>query len=131
MPETGTAAVRQLAAAQEQIACSEFGRLELVAAFHRKLREGEINRTEFSIVVQQLELDDAQGLWTWLPLTSRLLSAAAMRYRTLPADCFVRSADALHLSCALESGCAPIFSHDRHLLAAAHHFGLQAQDVIG
>lgn len=46
--EDGSVVVRQLASAQQQIACSELGQVELVAAFHRKLREGEIARTEFT-----------------------------------------------------------------------------------
>lgn len=128
--EDGSAEVRRLATVQEQIACSALGRLELVAAFHRKLREGEINRSEFAIMLEQLEFDDAQGLWTWLPVTPQLLSAATARFSTLPADCFVRSADALHLATAMASGCPSIFSHDKHLLAAAPHFGIQAQDVL-
>jgi len=129
--EDGAVVVRQLASAQERIACSELGRVELVTAFHRKLREGEINRTEFTVLLKQLDLDDSHGLWTWLPMTSQLLRATAARFLALPADCFVRSADALHLTCASEGGFTSIFSNDKHLLTAAVHFGIQAENVIG
>lgn len=129
--EDGAEAVRQLASAQERIACSELGRVELVAAFHRKLREGEITRIEFAVLLKQLDLDDSQGLWRWLPMTSQLLHDTAARYRALPADCYVRSADALHLSCASANGFTSIFSNDKHLLNAAVHFGIQAENVIG
>ena len=128
--EVGAAAVRQFASGQERIACSSFGRVELTAAFHRKLREGEINRAEFAVLLKQLALDDSHGLWTWLPMTPQLLSATATRFATLPGDCFVRSADALHLTCASERGCSSIFSNDKHLLRAAVHFGIQAENVI-
>lgn len=128
--EDGAAAVRQLAAAQVGIACSAFGRVELVAAFHRKLREGEINRTEIAVLMKQLDLDDSHGLWTWLPMTPQLLVATAARFLALPADCFVRSAGALHLTCASDSGFTSIFSNDKHLLTAAVHFGIQAENGI-
>ena len=128
--EDGSAAVRQLAATQDAIVCSAFGRVELIVAFHRKLREGEINRTEFSVLNKQLELDDSRRLWTWLPITSQLLGATAARILTLPADCFVRSADALHLTCASEAGFQSIFSNDKHLLAAAVHFGIRGENVV-
>jgi predicted nucleic acid-binding protein len=127
--EHGSSDVRQLLTSPG-IGCSALGRLELVAAFHRKLREGKIDQTEFSVLHEQLEFDDSQGLWTWLPLTSRLLDDATARFLTLPANCFVRSADALHLVCALESGCTSIYSNDKHLLNAAVHFGIRAQNVI-
>ncbi len=123
--------MRTLADAQEAIACSAFGRVELVAAFHRKLREGEISRPLFEVVLKQLELDDSHGLWTWLPVTSQLLIATAARLAVLPADCFLRSADALHLTCAADGGFTSIFSNDKHLLAAAVHFGIRAENAIG
>lgn len=43
---------------------------------------------------------------------------------------FLRAADALHLASAVAQGFEEIYTHDRHMLAAAAAFGLQARDVI-
>ena len=77
-----------------------------------------------------MQADDASGLWGWLPLTDAVMSAANREFERLPASVFLRSADALHLACARHHGFAEVYSNDRHLLAAAAHFGLAGRNVI-
>jgi predicted nucleic acid-binding protein len=41
-----------------------------------------------------------------------------------PASLYLRSGDAVHLATALEIGELEVWTSDRHMLAAAPHFGL-------
>ena len=100
------------------------GRLETVSVFHRKLREGTVTPGEFAAHCRQFEKDSVSGMWTWFPITPLLVNEAERRIQTLPATVFLRASDALHLTCAQEHGFTTIHSSDKHLLAAAPHFGL-------
>lgn len=122
-------AVRTLAE-EEPVACCSLGRAETAAAFHRKLREGSLTPDEHAEVALQFYDDCASGLWRWLPLDDALAAGVSEKLRLLPANVFIRGADAVHLLCAAEHGFTEIFSHDRHFLAAAPHFGLTGRDVI-
>jgi predicted nucleic acid-binding protein len=96
-----------------------------VATFHRYVREGRLTRREFRQLAAQVEVDLDAGLWTALPVASLLIEAQARRMAALPADVFLRAGDALHLTCAAEAGLREVYSSDRHLVAAAPHFGLR------
>lgn len=63
-------------------------------------------------------------------MTADLVRQACVVVEGLSGSVFIRSADALHLACAKEQGFAEIYSNDRHLLAAAPHFGLTGKNVI-
>jgi len=128
--EVGSEAVRALAAEHDRIACCELGRVELASVFHRKLREGEIDRAVFEVLFRQFQQDNADGLWKWLPLSSDLLQQVTAMLRGLPADCFLRSADAIHLTCASQNGFGEIYSSDNHLLVAAKHFSVVGRNIL-
>lgn len=120
--------VRALAEAEGEASCSRFGYLETVSVFHRKLREGALDRAAFREVSGQLEADCDAGLWTWLPVSPAVLQLAASTLLGLPKSVALRSGDALHLATARANGIAKVYSNDVRLLGAARYFGVTASD---
>ena len=127
--EPGWEQVRAFALGCERIACSVYGRLELHAALHRKLREGRLTERHLNVVLRQLSVDESVRLWEWLPLTTAVMTAVVDAYGNLPRDVFLRTGDAVHLLSAREHGVNEVYSNDRHLLAAAPYLGLTGRDV--
>ena len=128
--ERGSREVRSLLEGDVQAACLEYGRVELAAALHRHMREGRLTRTQYRIVCSQAEDDDNAHVWTWLPLSRAVLGVAQGAFARMPRTAFLRSADALHLAAAAEYGFREIYTHDAHMLAAAHVFGVRGVDVL-
>ena len=46
-----------------------------------------------------------------------------------PPDLFIRTADAVHLVTAYETGEHEVWTNDRHMLASASYFGLVGRSV--
>ncbi len=128
--ESGSEAVLQAFADQGGFVISEHGRLEFMTTLKRHQREGALTPAHLKLVWQKLEQDVADGLIRFLPLSTPLIERACEQVAALPPSVFLRAADALHLACAKDAGLKEIHSHDRHLLAAAEHFGLKGVDVI-
>ncbi len=128
--EPDSAPVRALAGEKEIVSCSSHGQVELAYVFHRKWREGALSRAGLVIRMDQVKADANQGVLSWLPITEELWEAASRSVLALEKKTLLRAADALHLVCAKENGFAQIYSNDRHLLAAAGHFGLRGKNVI-
>ena len=129
LDEDASAEVRSLARDRGQIACSEYGRMELHAALHRKLREGWITRAQLTVLFRQLDLDEEDKLWTWLPLTERVMPEVAFAFRGLPDSVFLRTGDAVHLVTARANALSEIWSGDLRLLSAAPYFGLVGHSI--
>ena len=127
--DPGWEKVRELAAT-DHLACAAHGQAEMIAAFHRKLREGAIKPASYAALLGQLAADDEQGAIQWLPIAPDTLSTVARVYAQLPAAVFLRAADALHLATAAQHVLRNVYSNDGHLLAAAPHFGLTGRNVI-
>jgi predicted nucleic acid-binding protein len=130
LPEPGFGQVRSLLNHHQSAACCIFGRLEFTAAIQRAVRERRLHANAVTTIQSILAADDDSGLWNWLPLTTALLESAAIAIRMAPVTVAIRAADALHLVSARESGCGQIYTNDRHVIAAAPHFGMQAINII-
>lgn len=128
--EHGSGEVRNLASKAGRVACCAFGRLELAATIHRNVREGKITKRQNRVILDQIDLDESNHLWTWLPLSPELLAEATGQFRSMKPAVFLRAADAVHLACAALHGFKEIYSNDRHLLAAAPAFKLKGRNIV-
>ena len=127
--DPGADAVRALAAT-DHLACAAHGQAEMIAAFHRKLREGAIRAAAYAALVGQMEAHLQAGAFQWIAQSADILSRIRRVYQKLPSTVFLRAADALHLATAAESGFREVYSNDDHLLAAAKHFGIAGKNVL-
>ncbi len=123
--ELESAAVRNRLDAEDAVCVSELVRVELLGVFHRRLRDGKWSRDEFLNVAGQFAADDISGYWTWVPLNTTILEAAAKTFTTLPTSVFLRSSDCIHLVTAIHHKFAEIFTHDKQQKAAAATLGLE------
>jgi len=128
--EPGTETVLQAFADQAGFVISEHGRIEFMATLKRHQRENALTPVQLKLIWQKHEQDVADGLIRFLPLTTPLIKRTCDSLVPLPSSVFLRAGDALHLAAAAEAGLKEIYSHDRHLLAAAPHFGLKGRDVL-
>lgn len=128
--EPGTDAVLTWLKGKNGLACCLYGRLELIAAFQRHAREGHLSEKNVRASLRLLEKDEKAGIWQWIPITPELINLACRRIASLRPNVFLRAGDALHLACAAETGFQVVYSHDRHLLAAAEYFGLEGKDIL-
>jgi predicted nucleic acid-binding protein len=122
--ERESASVRRLVETEDEVCASELVRPELMGVFHRRLREGKWSRTDFLAAVRQFSNDDIGGFWTWLPINTPIIEAAAKSYATLPETVFLRSADCMHLITALHHNFTEIYTHDHQQSIAATVLGL-------
>lgn len=128
--EQGSQEVRALARRREWLACSVYGRLELHAGLHRKLREDDLTRRQLDVVLHQFRMDEQARLWTWLPLTAAVMTAVTEAFSNLPRHVFLRAGDAVHLLTARVHGFTEVYSSDRRLLAAAPALGVTGRNVL-
>jgi hypothetical protein len=129
VPEVDSAAVRARLDGEDQVALSELARAELMAVFHRRLRERRWTKEAFLTVVRQFSKDDIGGYWSWLPLDSVIVEQSVKTFTTLPESIFLRTADCLHLVTALHHGFTEVHTHDAHQTQAAAALGLTAIQI--
>lgn len=130
LPEPNANLVRALASRPVAKSCSIVGRVEVLAALHRKLRERSLTRAQLRAVWGELRKDEEAGVWSWLPFDRAVERAVEDALLGLDARVFLRAADAIHLVTARLHGFAAVHSHDRRLLAAAAKLGVRGVDVL-
>jgi predicted nucleic acid-binding protein len=124
LSEPDSPQVRQTATQAGCVGSCHLVRAEFASILHRYLRDGALSPTEVTQLMTQFDLDIQAGQWALFPLSDKLVHDATAAIQSLPAGLLIRAGDALHLACAVEHGFKEIYSSDRHMLAAAPHFGL-------
>ena len=125
VPEKESPSIRRLLEQADRVCVSELVRPEIMAVFHRRLREASWDQRSFLAAVRQFQHDDLAGFWTWLPLDGFILKAAAQTFATLPSNIFLRSSDCIHLVTALHHDFAEFLTFDVHQIRAAATLGLK------
>ena len=128
--EPGREAIRGLARTAGMVVTSGIAIAEISAAFHRKLREGAVERDAFDALQGQFEHDVKQGLWRLIWPTEDLLQQVRALYVRLDKGVFLRSLDALHLVTAKAEHFDRIYSNDRHLLNACASMDLRGINPV-
>ena len=126
--EPGRDAVRRLAAQSGVVVTSGIAVAEVAAAFHRKFREGTVERAAHKALQGQFDHDIDQGLWTLIAPTEALLERVRALFVMLDRSVFLRSLDALHVVTAQAERFDRLYSNDRHLLAACARVGMEGID---
>lgn len=122
--EEESTAVRRHLEEVDQVMLSELARVELMASFHRRLREKVWNQQDFINTIQQFNHDDRNGFWTWLPLKENILEQATKTFTILSRDILLRPSDCLHLMTAMQHSFSEIYTYDRYQSQAAAAFGI-------
>jgi predicted nucleic acid-binding protein len=122
--EPDAPAVRKAISSADSLVTSAWSMSEVSCVFHRHFREGGLTALQYQILVKEFLLHVEHELWILVPVTNSLLRRVTASMATLPPDVFLRAGDAIHLISALEAGESEVWTSDRHMLAAAAHFGL-------
>jgi predicted nucleic acid-binding protein len=122
--ERDSLAVRKKAQGADVLISSAWSIGEVTCAFHRHLRQGELNPSQFHELLRAFLGHVDGGVWTLVPVTEPLLRRMSLQMTSLPAGVFLRTGDAIQLASAQEVGEREVWTSDRHMLAAAPHFGL-------
>ena len=121
--------VRILARQAEGLYSSAICIAEMACVAHRKIREGRTSPTEAAVRRELFFNDLGSQAVTVVPMTERLLRRVDSMTRFLPASCYLRAADSIHLTTAVDEGFTEIWTNDRHILAATEYFGLRGRSV--
>lgn len=128
--EPDSAKVRQLIqTADSALVMSEWSVVEVTCAFHRHLRQGELSTTQYQELLKEFIKHVDAEIWTVVPLNHYLVERTVAGMKSVPANMWLRSGDAVQLASAQQAGETIVWTNDRHLIDAAPRFGLTAQSA--
>jgi predicted nucleic acid-binding protein len=127
--EPDSPAVRAVIKSAPILYSSIWALAEAQCVFHRQMREGAVT-VKAARELARLFLEHVEyGLWNLIPIGQPLLKRAAAIVMSAPPSVFLRTADAVHLTTAMDLGEREIWTNDRHMLSAAPRFGLVGRSV--
>ena len=127
--ESDSETVRRAIHRADWLTSSEWSVAEVACAFHRHFRQGQLAARQLQELSKAFRKHIQEGLWSLVPLNTRLLGRVSTAMESLPSPVFLRSGDVVHLVSAQDSGEAEVWTSDRHMLSAAPHFGLSGRSA--
>jgi len=127
--EPDATAVRKLIRRAANVCSSSWAVVEVTGVFHRHVRQGSLTLAQGRHLMDLFTKHVESDLWHLIPVSDALLRRTAQLVRGLFRNVPLRAGDAIHLATALDAGEAEIWTNDRHLLAAASHFGILGKSV--
>ena len=121
--------VRELVRKADAIHSSLWALAEFHAVLHRRLREGAASPGDARDLASRFSEHIEARLWNLIPVNEALLRRTSALMVSAPRDLFIRTADAVHLTTAVQIGERDVWTNDRHMLAAAAYFGLAGRSV--
>jgi predicted nucleic acid-binding protein len=121
--------VRELVREARVVHSSIWALAEFHSVLHRRVREQALSSAVAKEIEARFFEHVEDQLWRLVPLHEGLLRRTANLILSVPEDVFIRAGDAVHLATAVELGEHEVWTNDRHMIAAAAHFGLTARSV--
>jgi predicted nucleic acid-binding protein len=127
--EPDAAEVRNLIRRAPYVCSSSWAVLEVTCVFKRHVREGSLTEAQGRELIDVFGGHVESDLWNLVRVTDALLKRAVTLIRGLPPSVPLRAGDAIHVATAIDVGEREIWTSDRHLLAAATHFGIAGRSA--
>lgn len=121
--------MRALLRGADSVVTSIWAVCEVACVFHRHWREGRLTPAQHGELASAFLQHVEDGVWTLSPVTERILMRVATLVRGLPCEVHLHAGGAIHLATAQDLGEREVWTNDRHMLAAARHFGLLGRSV--
>jgi len=121
--------VRELVRTTPVVHSSLWTLAEFHGVVHRRMREGSLSATLAQELSLRFHQHVREGLWHLIPVHEALLRRTSALMVSAPPTLVIRTADAVHLVTASETGERDVWTNDRHMPASASYFGLTGRSV--